>query len=170
MLHKLIQLEKISRLPVHLRKGRYIPSHTFSYFFILQKKEIKFNVQELFMAMTIEDADRFRKNSSPSRGKIYEKNRKMTLQKQTKRNYFNEDAFGGDGIMKLLLILDWYFPRFLVYECNLWTCWHVMKIHDWILNYLFDLIATYNVCLNVGQRNYHFYPYGPIKTGLNVMA
>lgn len=51
--------------------------------------------------------------------------------------------------MKLLLILDWYFPRFLVYEYNFQNVLQFMKIHERILNYIIGLIATNNVWLNV---------------------
>lgn len=103
-----------------------------------QKKEIKFNVQELFP-----DDDHWRrwpfpKNSrAPLEGtKFMRQNRKMTLQKQTRRNYFNEDAW----IMKLLLILDWYFPLFSRLQLL-----NALAFHENSWANIADLIATYIV-------------------------
>lgn len=60
------------------------------------------------------------------------RNRIMTLQRQTERNYFNEDASG--WIMKLLLISDWYSLRLLPRTRSLMStnaickeiCWNAM--------------------------------------------
>lgn len=71
------------------------------------RREIKFNVLELAMSL---EADRFRKAKTLS---ILHDHKSSP--KQTQRNFFNEDAHAERGIMKLLLISDWYFRFFFLF-------------------------------------------------------